>query len=337
MKRETPAALSVSADTQPFLSGEPSYNLHDIMVKVTGLPSAGFVLKADSLTPVVLGDALTAAELAALTFAPTSLRSEETLPGNGLVIYVPQDCGRLPIPLFADLAASTAADTPVVITELPSNGSVFLADGMTAVVRGQAITAAQLCGLTFHPAADAVGQISLLRYRGSEEALTGEVLLVVGPAVPSFGARETAATGDDSSVSPIAIALLLEAGLSSLNATQASAAVGPDDLLPSDSSTPSDVKAGMAGQIPGEATGFVPEQSSGFRQPEAGAFVTEHHSDLDECPIVRHCKQCCFRNQSALGCGRNFRYAKWRAHPRSFGAVPRSHWKLIAQYTAFAK
>jgi Domain of unknown function (DUF4082)/Cadherin-like domain len=262
MKRETPAALSVSADTQPFLSGEPSYNLHDIMVKVTGLPSAGFVLKADSLTPVVLGDALTAAELAALTFAPTSLRSEETLPGNGLVIYVPQDCGRLPIPLFADLAASTAADTPVVITELPSNGSVFLADGMTAVVRGQAITAAQLCGLTFHPAADAVGQISLLRYRGSEEALTGEVLLVVGPAVPSFGARETAATGDDSSVSPIAIALLLEAGLSSLNATQASAAVSSNDLLPPDSSAPSDVMAGMAGmahQISERATGFLPD------------------------------------------------------------------------------
>src|ERR1700730_16388060 len=262
MKRETPAALSVSADTQPFLSGEPSYNLHDIMVKVTGLPSAGFVLKADSLTPVVLGDALTAAELAALTFAPTSLRSEETLPGNGLVIYVPQDCGRLPIPLFADLAASTAADTPVVITELPSNGSVFLADGMTAVVRGQAITAAQLCGLTFHPAADAVGQISLLRYRGSEEALTGEVLLVVGPAVPSFGASETAATGDDSSVSPIAIALLLEAGLSSLNATRASAAVSSNDLLPPDSSAPSDVMAGMAGmahQISERATGFLPD------------------------------------------------------------------------------
>src|SRR6202048_679782 len=257
MLRERPAA-----ETQHLLSAEPSYNLHDIMVKVTGLPSAGFVLKADSLTPVVLGDALTAAELAALTFAPTSLRSEETLPGNGLVIYVPQDCGRLPIPLFADLAAGTAADTPVVITELPSNGSVFLANGMTAVVRGQAITAAQLCGLTFRPAADAVGQISLLRYRGSEEALTGEVLLVVGPAVPSFGARETAATGDDSSVSPIAIALLLEAGLSSRNATRASAAVSSNDLLPPDSSAPSDVMAGMAGmahQISERATGFLPD------------------------------------------------------------------------------
>jgi hypothetical protein len=254
MLRERPAA-----ETQHLLSAEPSYNLHDIMVKITNLPSAGVVLKADSLTPVVLGDTLTAAELAALNFAPTSLRSEETPPGNGLVIYVPQDCGRLPIPLFADLAAGTAADTPLVITELPSNGSVFLANGMTAVVRGQAITAAQLCGLTFRPAADAVGQISLLGYRGSEEALTGEVLLVVGPAVSSLGARETAATGDDSSVSPIAVALLLEAGLSSLNATQASAAVGPNDLLPPDSFAPPNLMIGMARQISGRTTGFLPD------------------------------------------------------------------------------
>jgi Domain of unknown function (DUF4082)/Cadherin-like domain/Bacterial Ig domain len=256
MLRERPAV-----DAQPLLSAELSYNLHDIMVEVTGLPPAGVVLKADGLTPVVLGDALTAAELAALSFAPTSLRSEEVPAGNGLVIYVPQDCGRLPIALFADLAAGTAADTPVVITELPSNGSVFLADGMTAVVRGQKIIAAQLCGLTFRPAADAVGQISLLRYRSPDQQLVGEVLLVVGPPLPSIGSRATAATCDDSSLSPIAVALLLEAGLSSLSATQASATVTSNDLLPPDSSAPSDAMVGIARQISGRATGFLPDHT----------------------------------------------------------------------------
>jgi Domain of unknown function (DUF4082)/Bacterial Ig domain/Cadherin-like domain len=288
MLRERPAA-----DTQPLLSAEPSYNLHDIMVKITNLPSAGVVLKADSLTPVVLGDTLTAAELAALTFAPTSLRSQETPRGNGLVIYVPQDCGRLPIPLFADLAAGIAADTLLVITELPSNGSVFLANGMTAVVRGQAITAAQLCGLTFRPAADAVGRISLLRYRGSEEALTGEVLLVVGPAVPSLGARETAARGDNSSVSPIAVALLLEAGLSSLNARQASAAASSNDLLPPDSSPPSGVMAGMAHQISGRATGFLPDHViPDHIMVPASATLTQLAAGTDttgtDAPLPRH-------------------------------------------------
>jgi len=92
MLRERPAA-----DTQLLLSAELSNNLHGVMVKITNLPSAGVVLKADGLTRVVLGDTLTAAELAALNFVPASLRSEETPPGNGLVIYVPQDCGRLPI------------------------------------------------------------------------------------------------------------------------------------------------------------------------------------------------------------------------------------------------
>ena len=128
---------------------------------------------------------------------------------------------------------------------------------MTAVVCGQAVTVSQLCGLTFRPAANAVGQISLLRYRGSDQELVGEVLLVVGPDLPSFNSGETEANGDNSSLSPIAVALLLGAGLSSLNTTQASAAVGPNDLLPPDPSTPSDMMAGMARQISGQATGLL--------------------------------------------------------------------------------
>lgn len=254
MLREKPAVLSVSSGTPSLLSADPDYSLHDIMVKVTGLPSAGVVLKQDRITPVSLGDTLTAAELAALIFTPTSLRSEEALPGNGLAIYIPQNCGRLPIPLFADFAAATVGDPQVVITELPSNGSVFLADGLTGVVRGQAITAAQLCGLTFRPTDNAIGQISLLRYSGSEESLTGEVLLIVGPDLPSLGAKESEATGDNNSISPITAALLLGAGLSSLNGPQASAAIGPDDLLPPDRS--SDV---TARQIAGQATDLAPD------------------------------------------------------------------------------
>jgi len=256
MLRQKPNVFRAGAET-PVLAAETDYTLLDIAVTVTGLPRAGVVLKSDGLTRVALGDTLTAAELTALTFTPVSIRSGEGLPWNGPVIYAPQNCGRLPIPLFAELAAGTAADTSVVITELPSNGSVFLADGMTAIVLGQAITAAQLCGLTFRPVADSVGQISLLSYRGPEQALSGEVLLIVGPAVPSLGARKTATVGVDQSVSSIAVALLLEAGLSSLNATQASAAVNSDELLPSDSPATLDAMIGMPRQISGLTTGFL--------------------------------------------------------------------------------
>ena len=103
MLREKPAALSAHADSQLLLSSQPGYTLHDIMVTVTGLPSAGVVLKADHFTPVVLGDKLTAADLATLNLAPQLRRLEAAPPWSGRVIYIPQNCGRLPIPLFTDL------------------------------------------------------------------------------------------------------------------------------------------------------------------------------------------------------------------------------------------
>jgi len=79
---------------------------------------------------VNLGETLTATELAGLNIAP-ALRSGEALPSDCPIIYVPRNGGRIPISLLARLPASSAADTPVRITELPSNGAVFLADGMT--------------------------------------------------------------------------------------------------------------------------------------------------------------------------------------------------------------
>ena len=278
MLREKPTALSAHADSQ-LLSSQPGYTLHDIMVTVTGLPSAGVVLKADHFTPVVLGDKLTAADLATLNLAPQLRRLEAAPPWSGRVIYIPQNCGRLPIPLFTDLPFGSVADNTVIITELPTNGSVFLVDGMTAVVCGQAVTVSQLCGLTFRPAANAVGQISLLRYRGSDQELVGEVLLVVGPDLPSFDSGETEANGDNSSLSPIAVALLLGAGLSSLNTTQASATVGPNDLLPPDPSTPSDVKAGMARQISGQAPGFGSDLVPDHIIVPASAIVAQTGTD----------------------------------------------------------
>ncbi|MDI4237344.1 DUF4082 domain-containing protein, partial [Bradyrhizobium sp. Arg237L] len=261
MLTQKPSALSVKA--QPLLSAETNYTLHDLTVTVAGLPTAGAVLKADRFTRVTVGDTLTAAELAALSFAPTPLLSGDVSPWNGVVIYVPQDGGRLPIPLLADLPAGLTGDTPVALTELPSNGSVFLADGTTAVARGHIITASQLCGLTFSPAADAVGQISLLRYCSADHGFMGEVLLIVGPGTPTASPTEADTADGSNSVAPLALALLLETGLSSLNSTQASAAVDPNDVLPPDSSAPSGPSAGLAGQVFDQAAVPVPSDIVG--------------------------------------------------------------------------
>src|SRR5215475_11921816 len=92
MLTQRPSALS--AKSQPLLSAETNYTLHDLTVTVASLPTAGIVLKADHFTRVTVGDTLTGAELAALSFAPTPLLSGDVSPWNGVVIYVPQDCGR---------------------------------------------------------------------------------------------------------------------------------------------------------------------------------------------------------------------------------------------------
>lgn len=256
MLNQKPSVLLAGTDPQAPLSAVPHYTLHDLAVTVTCLPTAGIVVKSDGFTQVVVGDTLTAAELAALRFLPISPPSGEISPGNGLVMYVPQSCSRLPIPLLADLPA----DVLVEITELPSNGLVFLADGMSAVTRGQAITAEQLSGLTFRPVADAIGQISLLRYRSSDQVFTGEVLLVVGPDAPSGSVRDSDLTAGTTSVAPLAVALLLEAGLSSLNSTPASAAIDPKELSPPDGPATAGVLAGMVPKIIDQAVVAVSDQ-----------------------------------------------------------------------------
>jgi hypothetical protein len=244
------AAMFIPKHTRPLLYAEAEYT-GDSYFDTSHLPSSGVILKADRLTQVNFGETLTAAELAKLNVTRASRYGEEE-PRNVSVIYVPRSCGRVPIPLPASVPANPVADTPVTITELPSNGSVFLADGMTAVVCGQTITAAQLCGLTFGPAADAVvGQISLLRYQSFDQALTGEVLLIVGSdAAPSRNIEQTDAANEGVSVTAIAAALLLQAGLSSLHSTAASAAVDdPNDFLPTDPPTPTDVVGAIVPSI----------------------------------------------------------------------------------------
>ena len=259
MLRENPGISSAPTDAQQLPFSQTDYTLDEIVLTVTGLPSDGATLMADGLKRVAIGDILTIAELAGLSFSPASPRSGNPTPWQGSVIYVPQDSGRLPMPLLAELPLGLGVDTPVAITALPSNGSVFLADGMTALWPGQVITAAQLCGLTFRAAAGAVGQISLLRYRDSDRTFGGEALLVVGPNLPSHRTGRDHA-GDHSAGGPLAVALLLWAGLSSLKSKPASAAVNPDDLSMGVPVAVPSAAAGTVSHIFDQTGGLVPNQ-----------------------------------------------------------------------------
>ncbi|MFK4513135.1 hypothetical protein ABIF20_000500 [Bradyrhizobium japonicum] len=260
MLREYPGISSAPMDALQLPFSQTDCTLDEIVLTVTGLPSDGATLRAGGLKHVAIGDILSIAELAGLSFSPASPRSGNQTPWQGSVIYVPQDSGRLPIPLLAELPLGLGADTPVAITALPSNGSVFLADGMTALWPGQVVTAAQLCGLTFRAAAGAVGQISLLRYCDSDRTFGGEALLVIGPNLPSSHRTGRDSAGDHSSGAPLAVALLLWAGLLSLKSKSASAAVNPDDLSMRVPVAVPSVAAGTVSHVFDQTGGLVPKQ-----------------------------------------------------------------------------
>ena len=208
---QSSASLTI-AETSPPAAINPHYTPSDSIMTVTALPPTGTVLLADGLTPVRLGQTLTLAQLGALRFRPAQsgtagrpgfgsptgnpvgavAGAEAGLPAGHAVFSVPQNSGArtigVQISFDPDLRASGSY---AIITALPANGAVLLADGTIAVTQGQTLTAAQFKRLRFRPAADASGQISTLSYLiigPAGGAVAGCVLLIVGPAPPPLSA-----------------------------------------------------------------------------------------------------------------------------------------------------
>ena len=220
---------------------------------VTALPPNGTVLLADGFTPVRLRQVLPLDQLQALKFRPAlsstagsrgfgSLTARQTsvvvsaearLPAGYSVLSVPQDSGARTI----GIQLSTGFDHPasesyVIITGLPSNGSVLLADGTTHVAQGQTLTAAQLKRLRFRPAVDAVGHISNLSYLALDpagSAVAGCVLLVVGPAIPRLSATARSAP---TPVTAVRSSVVVAAGAAAPFNAQLSS-TSPSRLIPS--------------------------------------------------------------------------------------------------------
>src|SRR5262249_36145910 len=68
------------------------------------------------------------------------------------------------IPMPTDAAYSNVDDLAATVTGLPSNGTVFLADGTTPVTLNNVLTLDQLVTLTFQPTPGLFGQTSTLKY-----------------------------------------------------------------------------------------------------------------------------------------------------------------------------
>lgn len=214
-----------------------SYSPLDLHMAVTALPSGGTVLRDDGFTPVQLGEMLSLAQFSTLKFAPAqSGAGKVSLPTNFPVVIFPQDsrARTIGIRISADSSLARSASR-VIVTDLPSNGMVLLADGTTAVVRGQTLTGAQLKRLRFRPGADCIGQISTLSYLivdPTTPAIANFVLMIVGPATAAVSAAARSASRSSTvtrgAVAAVGLAALFDSYLSSAHAS---------DLAPSVSQT----------------------------------------------------------------------------------------------------
>ena len=222
MLSQSSASLTVSENQIATTIGiaapvDTIYQSTSLTISVASLPSNGVILFADGITPVGVGQSLTVAQLVGLKFRPTlngfattssfgftvSDPGGSTAPGSAALtigaatspvlttwksLRVPQNSGSTAIGIAAPTDANFATSSlSAKITALPSNGTVFLADGTTAIAAGQTLTVAQLTGLIFKSAATGAGKISSLNYTISDPAgktAAGTALLVVGANTP---------------------------------------------------------------------------------------------------------------------------------------------------------
>ena len=280
---------------------------------VIALPPNGTVLLADGLTPVRPRQVLTLAQLEALKFRPALsstagsqafgfsttnpagvvVDAEARLPAGYSVLSVPQDSGARTIGIQISSATDhLAPETCAIITGLPSNGTVLLADGMTSVTQGQTLTAVQLKRLRFRPAIDAVGQISDLHYLivgPTGGALAGCVLLIVRPAAPPLSATarsapDPASVAESSSAGSAGPAARLETRLSSGSSSKLLLSVAADG------------KGRQEAREPCTAVGYRHAGARPRPEGQARTFLNWKPSAATKCfsklPLMmRHCRK----------------------------------------------
>jgi hypothetical protein len=166
------------------------------------------------VTPIAIGQNLSVAELTSLKFLATpdmfgqtstftyrvtdprgvSANGVETLTigahagpqTNAASLTVNAGSGLTPIGITAPTDGSYAAsDLAIVVTALPSDGTVYLGDGRTVVGSGQSLTVAQLTTLTFAPTPGVSGQSAQFSYTVTDPAgssAVGTATLTVNPA-----------------------------------------------------------------------------------------------------------------------------------------------------------
>ncbi|MBX3623031.1 MAG: hypothetical protein KF891_23935, partial [Rhizobacter sp.] len=171
------AAVSVNEDTTlPVSLGGHDADGSIVAVTVVSVPAGSSLLLADGVTPVVAGQSLTPVEAAGLLFRP----APDFNGGVAVTFTVTDNQGGVSAPATVQIDVLPVNDSPiahtgiaslgpefsaipvnlsgsdidgtvtgVTITTAPAGGSLFLADGVTPVVPGTVLTAAQAASLVF--------------------------------------------------------------------------------------------------------------------------------------------------------------------------------------------
>src|SRR5579863_39352 len=176
---------------------DTNYASSQLTVKVKSLPTDGTIYLANGL-PIFVGETLTVSQLTALLFRPASGKFNQSstfsytvkdpsgvvATGSATLKIAPDTSPPVTAPAsltVAENAAATAigiaaptdpnyaaSQLKITVTGLPSDGTVYLADGTTAVTNGENLTVAQLTGLTFKPTAGAFSESSIFSYKVSD-------------------------------------------------------------------------------------------------------------------------------------------------------------------------
>jgi VCBS repeat-containing protein len=219
-------ALNIAQPTD--IDGDP------LTITVNNLPTQGTVYLADGTTTVTAGMTLTIAQLTSLVYTtPANVSgsagtfSYTVNDGNGgtdtqtitLTINATDNDG--PPVLEANKTVTVNEDStnnalnittptdpdndPITITvnTIPTQGTVYLADGVTAVTAGMMLTIAQLTGLVYTPSANANGAGGTFSYTandGNGGTSTQTVTLDITPIndVPVAEADKTVTVNEDS-------------------------------------------------------------------------------------------------------------------------------------------
>jgi hypothetical protein len=224
-----------------------------LTVTVTSLPVDGTVLLADGITPVVVGETLTVAQLTALKFRPALNDSNATstfaftvtdptgntasatatlaigasntpLVATWTSLDVPQNGGATPIGISAPTDVSfSSSQLTVKVTSLPTSGTVLLSDGTTRVTAGETLTVAQLIGLEFVPSANgSASVVSDLAYSVTDpggHSTNAIAMLEVDPDTPPVTTAALLTVAENSGATPIGILAPMDASFPSSQLT----------------------------------------------------------------------------------------------------------------------